>query len=235
MKEDVGFERSLNEMFEEFGINQSPSDILDSNPRAVVDPNVSTSVKLDIQLRGGSSGVQLAKRLASELNIPFVVLDTNGVNRTTAEASVTIPSHYLNNSKQVTLNALSKLFLNKFEGATSVSSKEELSPSHKIENAIFIKDNTHYVKILFDEIDFVKSDGNYIEIHSNDRVSVLKKTMKNFEGKVSGHSFFQIHRSYLINLNKITSIGPMYVDLGNHRLPLSKKKKEKLLEIIDTF
>ena len=81
----------------------------------------------------------------------------------------------------------------------------------------------------------MKSDGNYIEIHWGNRVSVLKKTMKSFEEKVFNHSFYQVHRSYLINLNKITQISPAYVHLGVHKIPLSKGKRDQLIEILDTF
>ncbi|MEO9853153.1 MAG: LytTR family DNA-binding domain-containing protein [Reichenbachiella sp.] len=221
---------SLNELFQEIGIDQHQEDVLDS--KEVVDTNNLAAAKLNILLSGEDAGIQLANRLADQLNIPFVLINSNGMSHSTAEASITIPENYLNGSSQQMLEALSKSLAN--ETTQAIEKTEKKSP-HQLTDSIFIKDNFNYLKVTFDEIDYVKSDGNYIEIHWANRVSVLKKTMKSFEEKASHHAFLQVHRSYLINLNKITRIGSAHVYLDGHKIPLSKGKKELLLEMLDTF
>lgn len=221
---------SLNELFLEIGIDQHQEDVLDS--KKVVDTNNLAAAKLNILLSGEDAGIQLANRLADQLNIPFVLINSNGMSHSTAEASITIPENYLNGPNEEVLSTLSRSLANEAPHSTRETKKK--SP-HQLTDAIFIKDNFNYVKVSFDEIDYVKSDGNYIEIHWANRVSVLKKTMKSFEEKASRHAFLQVHRSYLINLNKVTRIGPSHVYLSENKIPLSKGKKEQLLEMLDTF
>ncbi|WP_422359219.1 LytR/AlgR family response regulator transcription factor [Reichenbachiella sp.] len=231
MRKRENSDHSLNELFLEVGIDQLEESTFDSVNKEV-GANTYASTQLNILLSGEQASIQLAKRLADKLDIPFILLNSNDMSHATAEASITIPENYLNSSNQKVISALSKSLLGQ-----TVDENTRITNDHpsQVSDAIFIKDNFNYIKVSFDQIDFVKSDGNYIEIHWANRVSVLKKTMKSFEEKAFGHAFHQVHRSYLINLNKITRIGPVHVYLGEYKIPLSKGKKEQLIEVLDTF
>lgn len=235
MRKENELNASLSDIIQEFGNDQPHVEPNKLEQRLLDKSSTHSAAKLNILLSGEDAGIQLANRLADKLNIPFVLINTNERNHSTAEASITIPEQYLNSSFEQAVNSLSKTLLKRSEEdvATNDEVKESFSP--QVEGSLFIKDNSNFIKISFEQIDFVKSDGNYIEIHWANRVSVLKKTMKSFEEKASHHAFHQVHRSYLINLNKITRIGPAHVYLDKYKIPLSKGKKEQLLEMLDTF
>ncbi|KYG72297.1 LytTR family two component transcriptional regulator [Roseivirga ehrenbergii] len=199
---------------------------------------------LDINLKGEETGIWLAGELKRELNIPYVFLTSLGDKKTIEEATSTMPYGYLLKPvAQQSVYAAIETALARFsqenktpaqkEATLSVSKsfdeKEEEKPSLLIKDALFIKDEYQYVKIILSEIDYIKSDGNYIEIHSQGKKKVLKETLKNMETKLPADIFFQTHRSYLVNVEKIESIGGNSIKVNNEELPIVKERRDALL------
>ena len=94
-------------------------------------------------------------------------------------------------------------------------------------------------KLLFlenDEILYAESDGNYSTIFLSDgQKIVLTKKLKEVNALLPSDSFFRIHNSYIINLNKIKEFLKTdgYVVLkSNHKIPVSRQKKSDFLDLL---
>lgn len=94
-------------------------------------------------------------------------------------------------------------------------------------------------KLLFfesDEILYAESDGNYSTIFLADgQKIVLTKKLKEVNELLPADSFFRIHNSYIINLNKIKEFLKTdgYVVLkSNHKIPVSRQKKSDFLDML---
>jgi two-component system LytT family response regulator len=94
-------------------------------------------------------------------------------------------------------------------------------------------------KLLFlesDEILYAESDGNYSTIFLTDgQKIVLTKKLKEVNALLPEDSFFRIHNSYIINLNKIKEFLKTdgYVVLkSNHKIPVSRQKKSDFLDLL---
>jgi len=94
-------------------------------------------------------------------------------------------------------------------------------------------------KLLFlesDEILYAESDGNYSTIFLVDgQKIVLTKKLKEVNALLPQDSFFRIHNSYIINLNKIEEFLKTdgYVVLkSNHKIPVSRQKKSDFLDLL---
>ena len=94
-------------------------------------------------------------------------------------------------------------------------------------------------KLLFlesDEILYAESDGNYSTIFLIDgQKIVLTKKLKEVNALLPQDSFFRIHNSYIINLNKIKEFLKTdgYVVLkSNHKIPVSRQKKSDFLDLL---
>lgn len=94
-------------------------------------------------------------------------------------------------------------------------------------------------KLLFlesDEILYAESDGNYSTIFLADgQKIVLTKKLKEVNKLLPSDSFFRIHNSYIINLNKIKEFLKTdgYVILkSNHKIPVSRQKKSDFLDLL---
>jgi len=84
-----------------------------------------------------------------------------------------------------------------------------------------------------EDIIFVESDGNYCTIHLVDNhKKVVTKKLKEIDDLLPENSFFRIHNSYIINLNRIKEFLKTegYVVMqSNHRIPVARQRKSDFL------
>lgn len=115
---------------------------------------------------------------------------------------------------------------------TSKSDQPAKKPTLLIKDALFLKDEYQYVKIMLSDIEYIKSNGNYVEIHGNGKKKVLKETLKSIESKLPSDTFFQVHRSFIVNVSKIQSIGGASIKINEEEIPIVKEKKDLLLSML---
>ena len=87
-----------------------------------------------------------------------------------------------------------------------------------------------------DEIDWVEAAGNYVRLHVGPGSHLLRETMNAIEGRLDPEKFFRIHRSRIVNMERIQELQPWlngeYAVLlrTGTRLTLSRGYREKLQE-----
>ncbi len=85
-----------------------------------------------------------------------------------------------------------------------------------------------------DEIDWVEAAGNYVRLHVGPASHLLRETMNALEGRLDPEKFFRIHRSRIVNMERIQELQPWlngeYAVLlrTGTRLTLSRGYREKL-------
>ncbi len=105
---------------------------------------------------------------------------------------------------------------------------EEVSPTN---DHIYVNSNKKYVKVLFGHITYVESLKDYIRIHTSDDTIITKDKISEFEKKLPGQ-FLRIHRSYLVNVSKISAFTAKDVEIGSAEIPIGDSyKKEVLLHL----
>jgi two-component system LytT family response regulator len=55
--------------------------------------------------------------------------------------------------------------------------------------------------------------------------------MKSFEKDLSKDKFIRVHKSYIINIDKVERFNSKFAEIGITKIPLSRNKKEDLLEL----
>ncbi|CAI8404275.1 MAG: response regulator transcription factor [Luminiphilus sp.] len=68
-----------------------------------------------------------------------------------------------------------------------------------------IKDGPHTYLIELGTIDWIDAAGDYMCVHANGETYILRSTMKELERKLTSE-FVRIHRSTIVNLNKVRSV-----------------------------
>tara|TARA_R110000796_G_scaffold37722_3_gene95110 strand:- start:62818 stop:63558 length:741 start_codon:yes stop_codon:yes gene_type:complete len=125
------------------------------------------------------------------------------------------------NSKTYTADRLEKILLN--------------FHSNSIQKKITINTDGKLVFLQSDEILYAESDGNYSTIYLTDgHKIVLTKKLKEVNEILPPETFFRIHNSYIINLNKIKEFIKTdgYIVLeSNHKIPVSRQKKSDFLDL----
>ncbi len=126
------------------------------------------------------------------------------------------------NNKSYTAERLEKILL-----------KFNSNPVHK---KITLNTDGKLIFLESDEILYAESDGNYSTIFLADgQKIVLTKKLKEVNELLPSDSFFRIHNSYIINLNKIKEFlrTDVYVVLqSNHKIPVSRQKKSDFLDLL---
>lgn len=93
-----------------------------------------------------------------------------------------------------------------------------------------VKADRRIYQIVVDDILFIETCGDYVTINCTDKKLVVHGTLKNWEEKLKGLSFLKIHRTAIVNLQKIDHIEGNLVCIGEHKLPVSEPFKEQLVE-----
>ncbi|NOQ71489.1 MAG: response regulator [Crocinitomix sp.] len=157
------------------------------------EPNIAL---LDIQIVGDKNGIEIGRYL-NKIGIPFIYLSDVQDLDTFALAKATSPSANLD--KPVSLIRLRNAI------SIGVSSSNE---SKNEEQHIIVPTSKGKIKILASEIIFLKASQNNCEIHlENHKFNRLLSStpMGNVVKVLDNADFCQVHRSYVVNLNKVVS------------------------------
>lgn len=97
---------------------------------------------------------------------------------------------------------------------------------------LYVRQGETFQKIIGRDILFAESMQNYIKLHFKDRTLVIHQTMASLEKTLSKAMFFRIHKCYLVNVFHIDSISGGRVFIGKNELPVSRQKKNELLNAV---
>lgn len=93
---------------------------------------------------------------------------------------------------------------------------------------LFIKDRGVFNKVLIDDIIYIQSASEYVTIHTKDKRVVLYSSMDGILSKLNSR-FMRIHRSSIVNLDKIDRIDGNMVEVNGHQLVISKTYHDDLM------
>lgn len=106
---------------------------------------------------------------------------------------------------------------------------EELPPGLPY---MFVKTTNKLEKVVFKDVIFVEAMENYMVIHTAGQKLMTMMTMKNLEETLPATDFIRIHKSFIINIEKVDAIDGNEVIVSGRKLPLSRQRKQEVLERI---
>lgn len=97
---------------------------------------------------------------------------------------------------------------------------------------IFIKSNLKKLKIFTSKIKWIEAYGDYVRVVTEDDSNLVLSTMKSFENDLSKEKFIRVHKSYIVNIDKIDRFNSKFAEIGVTKIPLSRNKKEDLIKAL---
>ena len=97
---------------------------------------------------------------------------------------------------------------------------------------IFIKSNLKKLKIFTSKIKWIEAFGDYVKVVTEEDSNLVLSTMKSFEKDLSKDKFIRVHKSYIINIDKVERFNSKYAEIGVTKIPLSRNKKEDLVRAL---
>ncbi|MET1053685.1 MAG: LytTR family DNA-binding domain-containing protein [Pedobacter sp.] len=89
------------------------------------------------------------------------------------------------------------------------------------------------LKINFNDVEFIEGLNNYIVIHTPPNNHIIYLTMKEIESGLPPETFIRIHKSYIVNINKVTLMEGNKIMINKMIFPIGSSYKDKLLKKIN--
>ncbi|WP_299666042.1 response regulator [uncultured Polaribacter sp.] len=175
-------------------------------------------VLIDINLAGDKNGIWLAEKIRKEKNTALIYLTAYGDKKTIDKVKKTRPNGYLMKPyNEPTLLTTIEIAIESFTSKKTKTSKN-----------LFIKDNYIQIKINSDDILYIQSSGNYLEIFAKDKKYLIRAKISDFINQLPQENFLKVHRRSIINLQKVDMVGNGFVKINNQEISISKTFKKEL-------
>jgi len=113
---------------------------------------------------------------------------------------------------------------------------QDIRPGPHRTDRLVIKSAGKLFFLRTDEIDWIEAAGNYVRVHVGSESHLLRETMASLETKLDQDRFCRIHRSRIVNMERIKEMQPWFsgeyvvILTTGTRLTLSRGYREKLQE-----
>lgn len=185
-------------------------------------------ILLDIMLSGKLSGIDVAKVVKEKHDIPIVFLTAYADEKTVSKAKIAEPYGYvIKPFKELDLRTSIEMALYKF-----TKEKDQLLKYGEVKKNdgnkysiianeyIYVKSKSKLVKVKNEQILFIEALKDYVTLNTQTEKYTIHSTMKDIEKKLPADFFIRIHRSFIINLKRVSSIDGSIVHLENHNKPI---------------
>lgn len=215
--EDIAFKLGKHH-FEVVGIFDKGEDAIE-----FLKKNTPDIVLLDIRLAGALDGISTGFMIQNSYSIPIIYLSDLSDAQTLHRAKQTRPSNYLTKpfNEADLVRAIDLAFSNFSFQRTGTGAP---TPDH-----IFVKSDQLFVRIALSDVLYLHADRSYCNIVTEDKTYVQSVSMNHVFDQINNRDFVRIHRSYVVNVRKVTAIDGNMVRLGGQSLEMSKGMRDELI------
>lgn len=123
----------------------------------------------------------------------------------------------------------------------AVNKYKESNESKQHSNAddfFFVKADKKLIKVHFNEILYIEGLKDYVIIKKESGRVIALQTMKSLESKLPSNLFMRVHRSYIVNIDKIKAIVGNTIEIVESgqakHIPIGKNYKDDLIAIVES-
>ena len=187
---------------------------------------------LDINLKGELDGIGAALEVQKTQSIPLIYLTANSDQATFVRARAARPFAFVTKPFQkAELERALAIVCDHLPTAKGNTDVSEVDRSDQIlSDRIFLRDKDRMVKVMLDEILFVKAERAYCRVYTSAQRFTLSIALGHLEAQLPDAEFIRIHRSHLINVRHVSACSETQVQIGDYEVPLSRGYRERLLQ-----
>jgi two-component system LytT family response regulator len=114
-----------------------------------------------------------------------------------------------------------------------------ITPEKKYLERMVVKSVGRVFFLKTEEIDWIEASGNYLKLHVGRDAHMIRETMNAVEAKLDPSQFMRIHRSTIVNVDRIKELHPMFsgdysvILRDGTELALSRNYRERFLELFE--
>ena len=189
-------------------------------------------ILMDVDINGKLTGIELAEKIQN-LDIPILFITSFKQSDIYHRAKQTnFIGYMVKPVEEYSLRSSIELAIN------NLSLKNNIPPTEvtafPFKKDLFFKKKGVFKKIRIDQIHFIEAHGNYSITNTMDDKLTTSLSLSELEIILKDHYFMRVHRSYVINLQKITTLDIVNnkVWIGQQIVPISRANKMKLIEAV---
>jgi DNA-binding LytR/AlgR family response regulator len=209
------------------GIAHNAKDALE-----IMDNHSPSLVLLDVNIDGAVDGLELADLINKEYELPFIFLTSYTDNKTLERIAALNAEGYINkpfNDQALTTNIALAISRHK-ANSQHLAKIDETTNEPK---SLFVKKGNNLIRISTDDIKYAQSFDNYTYLVTDKDRILVPHTLKRVAERLSSSNFFRIHRSYVVNLDRVDEISDNHVKLKTQELPLSRSYRIQIRKAIE--
>lgn len=186
-------------------------------------------VLVDINLSGTKTGIELAQQLTEKYRAPFIFITSHTDKHTVSHAAATHPSGYLVKpfDAEDLYTAIEVALVN--FAATTRNPETGLL----VEDSVFVKTDKNFVRVKVQDILWLESEHNYMFIVTEKGKFIVRTSFRDFLDTIRSENFLQIHKSYVVNIQKVDSFSQTDIVINGKELPLSRNYKDGFMASIN--
>lgn len=179
---------------------------------------------IDIKIKGERDGIELAKLIKKAYQIPVVFSTAFSENDLIERAKEVAPEGYLvKPTSAQSLKSTIEIAINNHKLYSTPPKKEvKMSQQKHKGEYLLVRDKGHLTKVYTDEILCLKADGVYTIIITEDKNYTIQLLLKKTFEKIKEKHFIRVHKSFVVNAQKITSFNSKECILGDERTPIGR-------------
>lgn len=98
---------------------------------------------------------------------------------------------------------------------------------------IFIREDKVTYKVNIFEILYLEAIGDYVKVHTPNRVHLVYQTLKSFENTLPQRTFIRVHRSFIVHLDKIESVEGNMIRINKQIIPIGASFRKPFFDLIN--
>ncbi|MEM9823392.1 MAG: LytTR family DNA-binding domain-containing protein [Bacteroidota bacterium] len=122
------------------------------------------------------------------------------------------------------LKSVNKVLQMKSPAAKTLAN--ESKPSASKATSFFVKADGVKHKVFFDDIHYIESKGNFVQLHLKTNRLLTAETLSNMDKKLGPHGFLRVHKSFIINTKKVKSIQGNQIQIGDRTVPIGNSYRQ---------
>lgn len=105
-------------------------------------------------------------------------------------------------------------------------------PSTPADNFIYFKVDKKMVKTRMNDVLFIESIKDYVKVKTIEKEIITQQKISYLEESLPKSQFLRIHRSFIINVEKIDAYSASDVELGKHQIPIGRNYKNDVMKVL---
>lgn len=99
-------------------------------------------------------------------------------------------------------------------------------------DSIFVNKAKKQIRVFLCDVLYIESYKDYIKIHFSDDILTIKESISCIAQRIDDR-FLRIHRSYIVNKNKITAYTKQDIEIGVIEIPIGGSYRKNIEEVIN--